>query len=116
MALHSDALVASPSRMPRAVRIASGSAVCVLAVATVVLVLALRAGPAAADLAAQYQSGQQRAQQLRSQISGESHQIQQFQGSISALQERLSGVQASVDVQEQQLRATTDQLSSARCG
>jgi peptidoglycan hydrolase CwlO-like protein len=100
--------------MNRAARIVSGSAVCAFAVAAVVVVLALRAGPATADLASQYQSGQQRAQQLQSRISGESHQIQQFQGSISALQQRLAGVQQSVDVQEQQLRSTTDQLTTAR--
>jgi peptidoglycan hydrolase CwlO-like protein len=100
--------------MTRIARIASGSAVCAVVVAAVVVVLALRAGPAAADLQSRYASGQQRAQQLRSQISGESQQIQQFQGSISALQQRLAGVEASVDVQEQQLRSTTDQLTSAR--
>jgi peptidoglycan hydrolase CwlO-like protein len=114
MPLQSDALVASPSRMTRLARIASGSALTAVVVASVVVVLALRAGPAAADLQSQYASGQQRAQQLRSQISGESQQIEQFQGSISALQQRLSGVEASVEVQEQQLRSTTDQLSSAR--
>jgi peptidoglycan hydrolase CwlO-like protein len=114
MHLHGDALVASPGRMTRAARIASGSAACALAVAVVVAVLALRAGPAAADLASQYQSGQQQAQQLRSQIHDESQQIQQFQGSISSLQQRLSGVQASVDVQEQQLRSTTDELTNDR--
>ncbi len=100
--------------MTRVARIASGPVVCLFAVAAVVLVLTLRAGPASADLAGQYASGQQRAQQLQSQISGESQQIQQFQGSISALQQRLSGVQASVDVEEQQLRSTTDQLTSAQ--
>ena len=114
MPLQSDALVASPSRMTRAARIVSGLAVCTLALAAVVVVLALRAGPASADLAAEYESGQQRAQQLQSAISGESQQIQQFQGSISALQQRLSGVQRSVDIQEQQLRSTTDQLTTAR--
>jgi peptidoglycan hydrolase CwlO-like protein len=114
MPLQSDALVASPSRMTRVARIVSGSAVCVLIAAVVIVVLALRAGPAAADLAARYQSGQQRAQQLQSEISGESQQIQQFQGSISSLQQRLSGVQQSVDVQEQQLRSTTDALTAAR--
>jgi peptidoglycan hydrolase CwlO-like protein len=114
MTLQSDALVASPGPMNRVARIVSGSAVCALAVAAVVVALALRAGPAAADLASQYQSGQGRAQQLQSQISGESQQIQQFQGTISALAQRLSGVQASVDVQQQQLRSTIDQLTVAR--
>lgn len=114
MPLQSDALVASPSRMTRVARIVSGSAACVLIAAVVIVVLALRAGPASADLAARYQSGQQRAQQLQSEISGESQQIQQFQGSISSLQQRLSGVQQSVDVQEQQLRSTTDALTAAR--
>ena len=114
MPLQSDALVASPSRMTRVARIVSGSAVCVLIAAVVIVVLALRAGSASADLAARYQSGQQRAQQLQSEISGESQQIQQFQGSISSLQQRLSGVQQSVDVQEQQLRSTTDALTAAR--
>jgi peptidoglycan hydrolase CwlO-like protein len=100
--------------MTRAVRIVSGSAVCAVVVAAVVVVLALRAGPAAADLQSRYASGQHRAQELQSQISGESQQIQQFQGSISALQERLSGVETSVDIQERQLRSTTNQLTSAR--
>lgn len=100
--------------MTRVARIVSGSAVCAVIVASVVVVLALHAGLAAADLAHRYQSGQQRAQQLQSEISGESQQIQQFQGSISSLQQRLSGVQQSVDVQEQQLRSTTDELTAAR--
>jgi peptidoglycan hydrolase CwlO-like protein len=100
--------------MTRVTRIVSGSAVCAAVVAVAVVVLALRAGPAAADLQSRYASGQQQAQQLRSQISGESQQIERFQGSISALQERLSGVESSVEVQEQQLRSTTDALSSAR--
>ncbi len=110
----SDALVASPGRMTRVSRIVSGSAVCAVLVATVVVVLALRAGPAAADLSSRYAAGQQRAQQLQSEINNASQQIQQFQGSISTLQQRLSGVQTSVDIQEQQLRATTDELTSAR--
>jgi peptidoglycan hydrolase CwlO-like protein len=114
MPLQGDALVASPGRMTRAARIASGSAACALAVAIVVVVVALRAGPAAADLASQYQSGQQQAQQLRSRIHDESQQIQQFQGSISSLQQRLSGVQASVDIERRQLRSTTDALTGAR--
>jgi peptidoglycan hydrolase CwlO-like protein len=100
--------------MTRVARIAFGSAVCALVAAVVIVVLALRAGPASADLAARYQSSQQRAQQLQSEINGESQQIQQFQGSISSLQQRLSGVQQSVDVQEQQLRSTTDALTAAR--
>jgi peptidoglycan hydrolase CwlO-like protein len=100
--------------MTRVARIVSGSAVCAVIVASMVVVLALHAGLAAADLAHRYQSGQQRAQQLQSEISGESQQIQQFQGSISSLQQRLSGVQQSVDVQEQQLRSTTDELTAAR--
>ena len=100
--------------MTRVARTVTGSAVCAGIVAAVVVVLAVRAGPAAADLASQYASGQQRAQHLRSQISGESEQIQQFQGSIAALEHRLAGVQASVEIEERQLRATTDALSGAR--
>ena len=112
MLLQTDVLVASPGRMTRFARIVRGSTACVFAAATIVLVP--RAVPASADLASQYQSGQQRAQQLQSKISGESQQIQQFQGSIAALQQRLSSVQRSVDVQEAQLRSTTDQLTGAR--
>jgi peptidoglycan hydrolase CwlO-like protein len=100
--------------MTRVARIASGTAVCSVAVATLVVVLALRAGSASADLSSQYESGQQRAQQLQSRIGDESQQIQQFRGSISSLQQRLSGVQTSVDIQERQLRLTTDALTSAR--
>ena len=114
MPLQSDLLVASPGRMTRRARIVCGSTACVLVVAAAAIVLALRATPASADLASQYQSGQQRAQQLQSKISGESQQIQQFQGSIQTLQQRLSSVQRSVDVQEAQLRSTTDQLAGAR--
>jgi len=114
MPLQSDLLVASPGRMTRLARIVCGSTACVLVVAAAAIVLALRAAPASADLASQYQSGQQRAQQLQSKISGESQQIQQFQGSIQTLQQRLSSVQRSVDVQEAQLRSTTDQLAGAR--
>ena len=114
MPLQSDALVASPSRMTRVARIVSGSAVCAIIVASVVVVLALRAGPASADLSSRYASGQQRAQQLQSEINDASQRIQQFQGSISSLQQRLLGVQTSVNIQEQQLRSTTDELTSAR--
>jgi peptidoglycan hydrolase CwlO-like protein len=86
----------------------------VLATAVAAVVLGLRVLPASADLSSRYESGQHRAQQLQSQISGESQQIQQFQGSIDSLQQRLAGVQQSVDTQERQLRATTDQLAADR--
>jgi peptidoglycan hydrolase CwlO-like protein len=99
--------------MIRVARIVSGPTACALAVIAAAIV-GLRAVPASADLAARYQDGQQRAQRLQQQISGESQQIQQFQGSIDSLRQRLAGVQQSVDTQEQQLRQTTNQLTAAR--
>jgi peptidoglycan hydrolase CwlO-like protein len=99
--------------MIRVARIVSGRTACALAVIAAAIV-GLRAVPASADLAARYQDGQHRAQQLQQQISGESQQIQQFQGSIASLKQRLVGVQQSVDAQERQLRRTTDQLTAAR--
>jgi peptidoglycan hydrolase CwlO-like protein len=111
--MRSDGLVASPSRMIRVVRIVSGRTACALALLAVAIV-GLRAVPASADLAARYQDGQHRAQQLQQQISGESDQIQQFQGSIESLKQRLAGVQRSVNTQERQLRQTTDELTAAR--
>jgi peptidoglycan hydrolase CwlO-like protein len=99
--------------MIRVARIVSGRAVCALFVIAAAI-LGLRAVPSSADLAARYQEGQNRAQQLQQQISGESQQIGQFQGSIDSLRQRLAGVQQSVDTQEQQLRQATDQLTAAR--
>jgi peptidoglycan hydrolase CwlO-like protein len=112
MLRQSDCLVASPSRMNRVARNVPGRLAFVAAM--LVVVLALRVLPASADLSSRYQAGQHRAQQLQSQISGESSQIQQFQGSIDSLQQRLVGVQQSVDAQESQLRTTTDQLTADR--
>jgi peptidoglycan hydrolase CwlO-like protein len=100
--------------MTRAARIVSGSNICAALVAAATIVLALHVAPASADLASRYQSGQQRATQLQSRISGESQQIQQFQGSIASLRQRLGAVQHSADIQERQLRSTTDQLTDAR--
>jgi peptidoglycan hydrolase CwlO-like protein len=111
--LRRDGLVASPTRMIGVARIVAGRTACALAVLAAAI-FGLRAIPAHADLAARYQQGQQRAQQLQQQISGESQQIQQFQGSIDSLQQRLAGVQRSVDEQERQLRQTIDELAAAR--
>src|SRR5450755_3836075 len=83
---------------------------CLLAAAAV----GLTAGSSSAGLVDRYQSGQQRASQLRAKLRAESHQIEGFQGSISSLQSRLAVVQSSVTTQEQLLGAVSDELSRAR--
>jgi cell division protein FtsL len=65
---------------------------CLLSVAAV----ALTGGSSSASLVDRYQSGQQRASQLRSKIRAESQQIDGYQGSIASLQSRLTVAQRSV--------------------
>ena len=72
------------------------------------------AAPSSADLSSRYQAGQERAQQLRSQITAETKRIQGFEGSISSLEGRLRQVQASVDTQQRLLGTVSGQLTAAR--
>src|SRR5450432_2126857 len=83
---------------------------CLLAAAAV----ALTGGSSSASLVGSYQSGQQRASQLRAKLRAENQQIEGFQGSISSLQSRLTVVQGSVTTQEQLLGTVSDELSQAR--
>jgi hypothetical protein len=83
---------------------------CLLAAAAV----ALTGGSSSASLVDRYQSGQQRAAQLRARIRGESQRIEGFQGSIAQLQSRLTVVQRTVTTQEQLLGTVSDQLTTAR--
>jgi peptidoglycan hydrolase CwlO-like protein len=83
---------------------------CLLAAAAVTLT----GGSSSASLLDRYQSGQQRASQLRSKIRAESQQIDGYQGSIASLQSRLTVVQRSVATQEQLLGSVTNQLTAAR--
>ena len=86
------------------------ASLCLLAAAG----FAVAAVPSSADLPSRYQAGQQRAQQLRSQIAAQTRRIQGFEGSISSLQARLDEIQRSVTTEEQLLTTVTDQLSTAR--
>ncbi|MFZ0090466.1 MAG: hypothetical protein WAL63_13215 [Solirubrobacteraceae bacterium] len=70
--------------------------------------------PSSADLTSRYQAGQQRAQQLRSQIAAETARIHGFEGSISSLEARLQVIEQSVATQERLLAQVNDQLSAAR--
>jgi len=93
--------------MPPARRIAT---LCLLAA----VAAAATAVPSSADLTSRYQSGQQQAQQLRSQIAAQTKRIQGFEGSISSLEGRLQAIQQSVSTQEQLLAEVSDQLTAAR--
>jgi septal ring factor EnvC (AmiA/AmiB activator) len=83
---------------------------CLLSAAAV----AVTGGSSSASLVDRYQSGQQRASQLRSKIRAENQRIEGYQGSIASLQSRLAVVQRSVTTQEQLLGTVTDQLTAAR--
>jgi hypothetical protein len=93
--------------MPSARRI-----VCLCLLAAVAV--ALTGGSSSASLVDRYQSGQQRASQLRARLRAESQQIDGFQGSISSLQSRLTVVQNTVTTQEQLLGTVSDELGRAR--
>jgi hypothetical protein len=86
---------------------------CLLAVASVALI-AVAAGPSSASLVDRYQSGQQKASQLRARIKAANDRISGFEGSISSLQSRLNVVQRTVVTQEQLLRTVTGDLGAAR--
>ncbi len=76
--------------------------------------LAVFATGGTADLTSRYQAGQQRSEQLRSEIRGENTRIAGFEGTISSLQARLTAIEQSVTIQEQLLSAVDDQLYAAR--
>jgi peptidoglycan hydrolase CwlO-like protein len=78
------------------------------------LVLGLAAVPGWADLSSKYQSGQQRAHQLRSEISAQSQKIEGYQGTIDNLQARLSAIENALGVQERLLSNVSVQLTAAR--
>jgi peptidoglycan hydrolase CwlO-like protein len=86
--------------------------VCLCLLAAVAV--AVTGGSSSASLIDRYQSGQQRASQLRSRLRAENQQIDGFQGSISSLQSRLTVVQSSVTTQEQLLGTVSDELGRAR--
>jgi peptidoglycan hydrolase CwlO-like protein len=76
--------------------------------------LCLAAVPGSADLNSRYKVNQQRAQQLRSQISTQSQRIQGYQGTIDSLEGRLSQIENALGIQERLLSNVTFQLSAAR--
>jgi hypothetical protein len=78
------------------------------------VVAGLAAVPGSADLSSRYQSGRQRAQQLKSQITAQTTRIQGFEGSISSLEARLNAIEASVTTQQRLLATVTEQLTAAR--
>ena len=83
---------------------------CLLAAA----VAAVTAVPSSADLTGRYQSGQERARELRSQISAQTKRIVGFEGSISSLEGRLRLIESSVVTQERLLTDVTGQLTAAK--
>lgn len=78
------------------------------------VVLGLAAVPGWADLSSTYKAGQERAQQLRSQISAQSRQIAGYQGTINNLEARLSAIENALGVQERLLTNVTMELTAAR--
>jgi len=78
------------------------------------VVLGLVAVPGWADLSSRYQAGQNRAKQLRSQISDQSHKIAGYQGTIDNLQARLNAIENALGVQERLLTNVTLELTAAR--
>jgi hypothetical protein len=76
--------------------------------------LCLAAVPGSADLSSRYKANQQRAQQLRSQISAQSQKIHGYQGTISNLQGRLTQIEIALGAQERLLGNVTFQLNAAR--
>ncbi|MFL5860823.1 MAG: hypothetical protein ACJ780_08605 [Solirubrobacteraceae bacterium] len=77
-------------------------------------VLGVMAGPGLADLSSRYKVNQQRAQQLRSQISAQSRKIQGYQGTVNSLEARLAQIEIALGVQERLLSNVTFQLAAAR--
>jgi peptidoglycan hydrolase CwlO-like protein len=77
-------------------------------------VLGLSAVPGSADLNSNYQAGQQRAKQLRSEISAQSQKIEGYQGTIDNLQTRLNAIENALGVQERLLSNVTFELTAAR--
>ncbi|MFZ1994803.1 MAG: hypothetical protein WAU75_11890 [Solirubrobacteraceae bacterium] len=78
------------------------------------VMLGLAAVPGWADLGGKYQAGQQRANQLRSEISAQSQTIQGYQGTIDNLEARLSAIENALGVQERLLSNVTFELTAAR--
>ncbi len=79
-----------------------------------VVVLGLVAVPGWADLSGKYQAGQDRAKQLRSQISAQSQKIAGYQGTLDNLEARLSAIENALGVQERLLTNVTLELNAAR--
>jgi hypothetical protein len=78
------------------------------------VVLGLIAVPGWADLSSRYKAGQDRARQLRSQISAQSQKIAGYQGTIDDLEGRLTAIERALGVQERLLTNVTLQLDAAR--
>lgn len=78
------------------------------------VVLGLVAVPGWADLSSRYRAGQERAKQLRSQISAQSQRIAGYQGTIDNLQARLNAIENALGVQERLLTNVTMELTAAR--
>jgi hypothetical protein len=78
------------------------------------IVLGLIAVPGWADLSSRYTAGQDRARQLRSEISAQSHKIAGYQGTINNLQARLNAIEGALGVQERLLTNVTLALNTAR--
>ncbi|MGZ4169744.1 MAG: hypothetical protein ACXVRN_00105 [Solirubrobacteraceae bacterium] len=76
--------------------------------------LCLVAVPGSADLTSRYKANQQRAQQLRSQITGQSRKIQGYQGTIDNLEGRLNQIENALGVQERLLSNVTFELNAAQ--
>lgn len=78
------------------------------------VVLGLIAVPGWADLSSRYKAGQERAKQLRSQISAQSNRIAGYQGTIDNLEARLTAIEHALGVQERLLTNVTLELNAAQ--
>jgi peptidoglycan hydrolase CwlO-like protein len=76
--------------------------------------LCLAAVPGWADLGSRYKANQERAQQLRNQISAQSRTIEGYQGTIDNLEGRLTQVENALGVQERLLSNVNFELGAAR--
>ncbi len=77
------------------------------------VVLGLVAVPGWADLSGRYKAGQDRAKQLRSEISSQNQRIAGYQGTLDNLEARLTAIQSALGVQERLLTNVTLELTAA---
>jgi hypothetical protein len=77
------------------------------------VVLGVVAVPGWADLSSKYKAGQERARQLRSELTAQSRKIEGYQGTIDNLEARLSAIERALGIQERLLTNITFELDAA---